>query len=493
MFKIEDGRESFYQWDIDRKLIINDSSIAQVHFCNKTDDCSLVVEVKDGLADVPNELLQSDWSIRVYAYDGKHTKHSATFKVISRTKPADYIYTPTELITCEKLVGIAIEDARANGEFKPSEEDMAEFMAEVDAVKEEVEEINIDLAKHESALGFLSNKVVETWADVQEIVQMGLAPVVFSVGDEFTCSHSVYGDLVWRVIGFDNEVLPKGEIKPSMTIQMVSATSAIISEFEPKEALYVYSETMPAGTYYFTLPLEYYAESAKGSAYEQLNFPFTSKADATISEIAPVGQLRIEMVIPNRSMPSLRVKAYGSNIPATNERTAIWSINGTSAKAIDVAISGTNLTDTMNPNLDKVFYQGTNRWANCTLKKWLNSNSYDYFGWYVYDGNDYATPPLLSMDGGFLCGLDSELVAVIKPVMKRTKKNTVDFDGSIEETKETIFLLSASEVGLSNEDEGTVYEYYKDSAGEGMLRSCDISSNGKLYRDGAVFPACVIY
>lgn len=131
MFKIEDGRESFYQWDLDRKLIVEDASINQVHFCNKTEDCSLVVEVKDGLADVPNELLQSDWNIKVYAYDSKFTKHCATFKVNKRSKPADYIYTPTEIITCEKLVAAAIDEARANGEFKPTDEDIAEIKADV--------------------------------------------------------------------------------------------------------------------------------------------------------------------------------------------------------------------------------------------------------------------------------------------------------------------------------------------------------------------------
>ena len=101
MFVIQDGRESFYQWDIDRKLIVEDESIKEVHFCNKTDSCSLIVESykEDGLtlANVPNILLQNDFKINVYGYDGKATKHSAVFKVNTRSKPSDYIYTETEL------------------------------------------------------------------------------------------------------------------------------------------------------------------------------------------------------------------------------------------------------------------------------------------------------------------------------------------------------------------------------------------------------------
>lgn len=107
MFKIEDGREYFYQWDLDRRLIIEDNSITQVHFCNRTDDCSLVCEVyiedSKRKVNVPNILLQDTWSINVYAYDSNYTKHSEQFKVKKRSKPADYIYTETEVFNYEQI------------------------------------------------------------------------------------------------------------------------------------------------------------------------------------------------------------------------------------------------------------------------------------------------------------------------------------------------------------------------------------------------------
>lgn len=107
MFRIYDGRSYFYQWDLDRKLIVEDSTIDEVHFCNRTDDCSLVCKPydEDGarLVDVPNILLQNDWDIRVYAYDVNYTKHEGRFEVKTRTKPADYIYTEVELESWDKL------------------------------------------------------------------------------------------------------------------------------------------------------------------------------------------------------------------------------------------------------------------------------------------------------------------------------------------------------------------------------------------------------
>ena len=101
MFKIYDGRESFYQWDLDQQLVVADSTITEVHFCNRTDETSLVCEtyVVNGqiLVNVPNILLQEDWDINVYAYDGKATKHSANFEVKRKAKPNDYVYTETEI------------------------------------------------------------------------------------------------------------------------------------------------------------------------------------------------------------------------------------------------------------------------------------------------------------------------------------------------------------------------------------------------------------
>lgn len=120
MFSIQDGRQYFYQWDIDRQLIVNDSTIKEVHFCNKTDECSLVVVVKDGLADVPNIILQNPFDIHVYGYDGSATKHEATFKVKARTKPSDYVYTETEIERYQDFDNRikAIEEAGISEDFQ---------------------------------------------------------------------------------------------------------------------------------------------------------------------------------------------------------------------------------------------------------------------------------------------------------------------------------------------------------------------------------------
>lgn len=104
MFTLQDGRETLWQWDINRRIIVNDPKICEVHFCNHISDCALVVKVKDGLADIPNILLQDARPIRVYAYmDDSYTLTEQQFPVKARTKPCDYVYTETEVIQYSAL------------------------------------------------------------------------------------------------------------------------------------------------------------------------------------------------------------------------------------------------------------------------------------------------------------------------------------------------------------------------------------------------------
>lgn len=108
MFTIYDGRSKFYQWDIDRKLVIADKTITQVHFanclCPNARKCE-VYEVEEGVhvVDVPNDLLTEYMDIRVWGYDSGMTKYEAVFQVQRRTKPADYVYTQEEVKAWEQI------------------------------------------------------------------------------------------------------------------------------------------------------------------------------------------------------------------------------------------------------------------------------------------------------------------------------------------------------------------------------------------------------
>ena len=158
MFKLQDGREHLYQWDLDRYIIVEDNTIDEVHFCNRTSDCSLVVEVKDGLAAIPNIILQEARPIRVYAYvDDKYTLTEEQFTVKSRTRPADYVYTETEILQYSKLderitqlesdiSGVVAEEVNKYMENNPVSVDLTDYYTKEEtntAIKDAVDAIDI--------------------------------------------------------------------------------------------------------------------------------------------------------------------------------------------------------------------------------------------------------------------------------------------------------------------------------------------------------------
>lgn len=114
-FKIFDGRSSFYQWDLNQKLIVDGITLNdEIHFKNIDGVNALVVKPYSSgeniLVDVPNILLQKANSITVWVYvNNDHTKEQAVFNVIPRQKPADYIYTPTE-VSVWKVLEEAVEN-----------------------------------------------------------------------------------------------------------------------------------------------------------------------------------------------------------------------------------------------------------------------------------------------------------------------------------------------------------------------------------------------
>lgn len=110
--RTETGKLSFYQWDTNRKLIIEDApDCQQVHFCHREDANALVCSVRevDGkrVVDVPNILLQQDQPITAYLFchaeDSTQTRRAWIFQVLGRPKPEGYVYTETEVLNYTNL------------------------------------------------------------------------------------------------------------------------------------------------------------------------------------------------------------------------------------------------------------------------------------------------------------------------------------------------------------------------------------------------------
>ena len=100
IFKIYDGRTSFWQWDTNQKLIVLDKTITEVHFSNRDMQHSITKYVyeKDGmrLCNVPDLILQLPRNLVAYAYANGATVKSVKFAVIKRPIPEGYVMDQTE-------------------------------------------------------------------------------------------------------------------------------------------------------------------------------------------------------------------------------------------------------------------------------------------------------------------------------------------------------------------------------------------------------------
>ena len=111
MLRRTNGEKFFYQWDTERKLIVNCSGCNEVHFINGDMETALCCEIYDldgiRMVNVPNILLQSAKPFRtllnVIESDGRLTTYSFVFRVRYRPKPEDYIYTETEILSYKDI------------------------------------------------------------------------------------------------------------------------------------------------------------------------------------------------------------------------------------------------------------------------------------------------------------------------------------------------------------------------------------------------------
>ena len=100
------GIDGLTQWDVGRQVMV-DKDIDMLHFSNRPYGYSKNVKVTDGVADVPDMFLTSCAPLRVWAYVGDfekgYTKIEKIYEVKPKNRPEDYIYTPEEVKTWEKL------------------------------------------------------------------------------------------------------------------------------------------------------------------------------------------------------------------------------------------------------------------------------------------------------------------------------------------------------------------------------------------------------
>lgn len=177
MFRLADGRRSVYQWDINVKLLLDESneSADEVHFSARFSRISLSVEVvhteDSSYVTIPNILLQKPNDIIAYSCitnaDGSYTKYDTIIPVIARPKPSGYIYEETETLTWKSLddkindLGESTANSVKYTEQELTDEQKAQARANIGAVSvgEVPEQVQTDWdQKDDTAADYLKNR-----------------------------------------------------------------------------------------------------------------------------------------------------------------------------------------------------------------------------------------------------------------------------------------------------------------------------------------------
>lgn len=117
----------WYQWDTGLTVTVSGGEMNECHFANRKQGTAYVQAVINGVARVPDELMQVAAPIKAYGYvsdgAGGQTYVEQTFEVIARNIPSDYTYTKTAQKTIRDAEAARDEAVQAAKDAKASELD----------------------------------------------------------------------------------------------------------------------------------------------------------------------------------------------------------------------------------------------------------------------------------------------------------------------------------------------------------------------------------
>ena len=393
---------------------------------------------------------------------------------------------------------------------------------------------NIVLALTGIAAGQGGHVSVTTWKQIQQIVRMGLAKKVFSVGDKFivskesnitiSCSnsgvtatinahtfveamgeagnidyeatydgiewhdgeknivlanygititagtpeegdklvvHETASDIVFVVLGFDQERIVDQEREHSMTLGMLYTFDGVV--FDAREAFFTNrtGAALPAGNYNFLLQAHSWKASDVGKYFQ---FTLTSDLPAG-------GQLVFQQAY-DATLEGASVKVFASastldsapteTVSLTEGRTGTYL--GELRNSYDLAAEGTQKCF----NHCQRALLGNNRWSQSAIRQWCNKDGSK--GTFWTPQNDFDRHPSWhnTSDGkdSFLYNLDPELVSVLGKCKKYNELATCDRSDGVtnEDTEDLVWLLDRYEIQSCSSSEAVEphkpYDYY---------------------------------
>ena len=302
----------------------------------------------------------------------------------------------------------------------------------------------------------------KTWEQVMLAIKSKLHREMYAVGDKFsniwkdTNNSNKEYDNPLRINHFEDGLeLEDGTTVNGMWLQTVYAHLKGV-QFSHQQAFYVSNEGMTAGAYCIGFD---YTWGDKGYVTKGDYWNFTLTKDVPAG-----GKLAGFYGAPDQPQTNWRVYVYSADGKTVLE--TVSTIN----KGQEGTLLGV-MTAYGDENLNGIqqMAYGDNRYATSAIRQYLNSDKPKGEWWTAQTKWDIA-PDQLSQIDGYLCGMDPELLAVLKPVKVVTYCNTVTATGQkqvkdIAYDKVTLISLEQMYIEPQAAGEGETHEYYKELNG----------------------------
>ncbi len=283
--------------------------------------------------------------------------------------------------------------------------------------------------------------------------------------------HETATDIIFEVMGFDQEELVDTTRQHSMTLGMKYTFDGIV--FDDREAFFANrtSAALPAGTYNFKLTDHSWVSGDTGKFFQF----------SLVNDLPVGGQLVFQQAY-NATLAGASIKVFANGDTKNSSPTETCTLSEGS--------SGTYLGELKNSldldsasNYQKCFNHcqraiiGNNRWSYSAIRQWCNANTPKGTFWkaqHVFDRQPGWHDTSSGKDG-FLYNLDPELVSVLGKCKKDVELASCDqyTSGGVtvtrEKTEDLVWLFSREEIQSSSSGEAAShppYEYWHALLGE---------------------------
>ena len=296
------------------------------------------------------------------------------------------------------------------------------------------------------------------WAEIEQIASSGNANRYFAVGDLIqnswtnTAANKAY-DFPLRVNHFSIETLESGALVPGMWIQAKYATPMGV-QFSQYQAIQVFDDGLSAGTYNYTFGD---TVGSNGFVSKDVSFNFTLTKDVPAG--GKIAGLRGSWDVQT---PYKGLKIY---VYSADGRSILETV-GIAEDAAGTTLGTLTVLGSETLNSIHRFTYGDDCWSRSAIRQYLNSDKPKGQWWTPQSKWDIAPDQLNTLDG-FLCGVDPELLAAIKPVKVQTYRNSTCYDDKAQGntpdiTYDKVILPSLEQLFIAPQQagEGEAQEYY---------------------------------